>query len=77
MNQLWVPVGFGHGFCTLEPNSVISYRVTSYYDAEHDTGLAWDDPEVGIDWPEIADPRTLSGKDRCQPTLASCRHISR
>jgi dTDP-4-dehydrorhamnose 3,5-epimerase len=70
-NQLWIPVGFGHAFCTLEPNSVISYRVTSYYSPEHDQGVAWDDPEIGVDWPEIADPETLSAKDRVQPTLAS------
>jgi dTDP-4-dehydrorhamnose 3,5-epimerase len=69
-NQLWVPVGFGHAFCSLEPNSVISYRVTNYYSPENDKGVAWDDPDIGIDWPEIADPETLSGKDRKQPTLA-------
>ena len=69
-NQLWVPVGFGHGFCTLEPNTVISYRVTSYYSPENDKGVAWDDPEIGIQWPEFADPGTLSAKDRKQPRLA-------
>lgn len=69
-NQLWVPVGFGHGFCTLEPNSIISYRVTSYYSPENDKGVAWDDPEIGVEWPEIADPDTLSPKDRIQPSLA-------
>ena len=69
-NQLWVPVGFGHAFCTLEPNSVISYRVTSYYSPEHDKGVAWDDPVIGIDWPQVADSETLSAKDRRQPPLA-------
>lgn len=69
-NQLWVPAGFAHGFCTLEPNSVISYRVTNYYSPEHDKGVAWDDPEIGIDWPDVADPGTLSAKDRQQPGLA-------
>ena len=69
-NQLWVPVGFGHGFCTLETNTIISYRVTSYYSADHDKGVAWDDPEIGIEWPQIADPDTLSAKDRRQPSLA-------
>lgn len=69
-NQLWVPVGFGHAFCTLEPNSVIGYRVTSYYSPENDKGLAWDDPDVAIDWPDIAEPETLSAKDRKQPRLS-------
>jgi dTDP-4-dehydrorhamnose 3,5-epimerase len=68
-NQLWIPVGFGHAFCTLEPNSVISYRVTNYYSPENDKGVAWDDPDIGVSWPEVADPETLSGKDRTQPSL--------
>jgi dTDP-4-dehydrorhamnose 3,5-epimerase len=69
-NQLWVPVGFGHAFCTLEPNSVVSYRVTNYYSAEHDKGVAWNDADIGINWPASADPETLSDKDRRQPRLA-------
>lgn len=69
-NQLWVPVGFGHAFCTLEPNSVVSYRVTNYYSPENDKGVAWDDPDIGVEWPDLADPTTLSGKDRRQPNLA-------
>ena len=69
-NQLWVPVGFGHAFCTLEPSSVIGYRVTNYYSAENDKGVAWDDPDIGIEWPDVADPETLSAKDRTQPSLA-------
>jgi dTDP-4-dehydrorhamnose 3,5-epimerase len=68
-NQLWVPVGFGHAFCTLEPHTAVSYRVTSYYSAEHDKGVAWNDPDIGIDWPEIANPETLSAKDCSQPRL--------
>ena len=73
-NHLWVPVGFGHGFCTLEPNSVIGYRVTSYYSPQDDFGVAWDDPDIAIDWPEVADPDTLSPKDRRQPALADLRN---
>jgi len=69
-NQLWIPVGFGHAFCSLEPNTVISYRVTDYYSREHDKGVAWDDPDIAISWPEIANPETLSGKDQNQPRLA-------
>lgn len=69
-NQLWVPVGFGHGFCTLESNSVISYRVTDYYSPDDDKGVAWDDSTIAVDWPDVADVATLSAKDRNQPALA-------
>jgi len=69
-NQLWVPVGFGHAFCTLEPETVIGYRVTDYYSPENDKGVAWDDSSIGIDWPAVADPSTLSAKDGRQPSLA-------
>ena len=68
-NQLWVPAGFGHGFCTLEPNTVIGYRVTSYYSRENDKGVAWNDPDIAVSWPDVADPETLSPKDRAQPSL--------
>lgn len=68
--QLWVPPGFAHGFCSLEPNTVICYKVTGYYSAECDKGLAWDDPEIGIAWPDLADPAMLSAKDRKQPKLS-------
>lgn len=68
--QLWVPPGFAHGFCSLEPDTVICYKVTDYYSAEYDKGLAWDDPTIGINWPDVADPETLSSKDRQQPLLA-------
>ena len=69
-NHLWVPPGFAHGFCTLEPDCTVAYKVTAPYSPAHDKGLAWDDPRLGIDWPELADPQTLSAKDRAQPALA-------
>lgn len=68
--QLWVPPGFAHGFCSLEPDTVICYKVTGYYSAECDKGLAWDDPTIGIAWPDVADAETISAKDRKQPLLA-------
>jgi dTDP-4-dehydrorhamnose 3,5-epimerase len=68
-NQLWVPPGFLHGFCTLLPDTLVSYKVTQYYSPEHDAGIAWDDPEIGVAWPEIADPRLLSDKDSRLPRL--------
>lgn len=69
-NQLWIPAGFGHAFCTLRPDSVVCYKVTAYYSPECDKGLRWNDPAIGIAWPEVADPATLSDKDRIQPLLA-------
>jgi dTDP-4-dehydrorhamnose 3,5-epimerase len=68
--QLWIPPGFAHGFCTTEPDTVISYKVTAYYSAECDKGFRWDDPAIGIVWPDVADSNTLSPKDRQQPLLA-------
>jgi dTDP-4-dehydrorhamnose 3,5-epimerase len=68
-NQLWVPVGFGHGFCTLEPDTVIAYRVTNYYSPDDDRGVAWDDPDIAVSWPDVAVADSLSAKDRGQPSL--------
>jgi dTDP-4-dehydrorhamnose 3,5-epimerase len=68
-HQLWVPAGFAHGFCTLTPNAVICYKVTAVYSPECDKGMAWNDAAVGIDWPQNANPSTLSAKDKVQPEL--------
>lgn len=70
-NQLFVPEGFAHGFCTLEPNSELVYKVSRYYSREHDFGLAWDDRDLAITWPISAAEALLSDKDRRQPTLAA------
>jgi len=69
--QLWVPEGFAHGFCTLEPDTVVFYKVTNPYSAEHDAGIAFDDPEIGVTWPVEAGAAVLSAKDRVQPPLSS------
>jgi dTDP-4-dehydrorhamnose 3,5-epimerase len=75
-NQLWVPVGFAHGFCTLKPDSIVAYKVTNYYSPENDKGTLWNDPAIGIDWPSVADGTTLSAKDKVQPRLADLPPIS-
>lgn len=67
--QLWVPSGFAHGFCTLEPDSEVVYKVTSYYSRGHDLGLAWDDLALAIPWPVAPGRAILSDKDRRHPTL--------
>jgi dTDP-4-dehydrorhamnose 3,5-epimerase len=69
--QLLVPVGFGHGFCVLSELADVSYLLSSVYDPETESGIAWDDPQVGIEWPlpEGEEP-LLSDRDRSAPSLA-------
>ena len=69
--QLLVPVGFAHGFCTLIEETEVLYKVTDYYSAEDDRGLSWDDPALGIAWPVVADKAVLSERDRKHPSLAA------
>lgn len=68
--QLLVPVGFAHGFVTLEPDTEVIYKVTAPYAPENDHGLAFDDPALGIDWHLPLSGLTLSDKDRKHPRLA-------
>jgi len=70
MQQLLVPEGFAHGFCTLEPDTEVIYKVNNYYSAEHDAGLLWNDEALGIDWQLGSNEAMLSDKDRVQPPLA-------
>lgn len=65
--QIVVPKGFAHGICTLVPNTQLLYKVDEYYSPEHDRGIVWNDPGLGIDWPVSAP--ILSAKDENQPTL--------
>ncbi|NIX77874.1 dTDP-4-dehydrorhamnose 3,5-epimerase [Microvirga terricola] len=68
--QLLVPVGFAHGFCTLEPNTEVHYKVSAHYSAAHDRGLAWNDPALGIAWQVDEARAVLSDKDTKHPLLA-------
>lgn len=69
-NQLLVPIGFAHGFVTLEENCEVLYKTSNYYSPDHDKGLAWDDPALGIDWGLEGQQPTLSDKDKHHPKLA-------
>ena len=68
--QIYVPPGVAHGFCTIEPDTEVAYKVTDYWYPEADKGLRYDDPALGIEWPVDTDQAILSDKDRVQPVLA-------
>ena len=68
-NQILIPEGFAHGYCTLEPDTEVTYKVSAYYSPEHDRGLLWNDPVLGIAWPVSANEALVSDKDRTHPAL--------
>ncbi|KKC49268.1 dTDP-4-dehydrorhamnose 3,5-epimerase [Paenibacillus sp. D9] len=70
--QLLVPRGFAHGFCTLVSNTQVVYKVDEYYSKEHDRGILWNDPALGIDWP--SDRVVLSDKDKIHPGFHEAEH---
>lgn len=68
-SQLYVPVGFAHGFCTLAPDTELQYKVSDYYAPACDAGMLWNDPALGIAWPDFAGAQ-LSPKDLTLPRFA-------
>jgi dTDP-4-dehydrorhamnose 3,5-epimerase len=68
--QLLAPVGFAHGFVTLEAHTEVQYKVTAYYAPDHDANLLWSDPALGIDWGLTPAEATVSAKDADAPRLA-------
>jgi dTDP-4-dehydrorhamnose 3,5-epimerase len=68
-HQLFVPDGFAHGFCVLSELADVTYKVTTYYDPASESGFSYEDPEVGIEWPD-AESLIGSDRDRAAPTLA-------
>lgn len=69
--QLFVPAGYAHGFATLEPDCEVVYKVDAPYSAQHDAGIAWNDPDIGVDWHLDGTAPVLSDKDAALPLLAS------
>jgi dTDP-4-dehydrorhamnose 3,5-epimerase len=66
--QFLVPIGFAHGFCVLSEVADVAYKLSSLYDPETEAGIAWDDPDVGVEWP-ISEP-LLSERDKTAPRLS-------
>ncbi len=69
--QLWVPPGFAHGFCTLEPKTVVAYKVDAYYDPARERSINWREPSFAIEWPVISSEATLSDRDHEAPMLSA------
>jgi dTDP-4-dehydrorhamnose 3,5-epimerase len=66
--QLWIPIGFGHGFCVLSDEADFVYKCTAYFDPATEKGIRFDDPDVGIEWPDLE--LLYSERDRTAPRLA-------
>ncbi len=70
MRELYIPVGLAHGFCVLSDVADVMYKQTAYYDPHLERGIAWNDPDVGVDWPLPAQELIVSERDRDAPRLS-------
>jgi dTDP-4-dehydrorhamnose 3,5-epimerase len=70
MRELYVPVGFAHGFCVISDVADVLYKQSAYYDPELERGIAWDDPDIGIDWPLPSTELVVSARDADAPRLS-------
>ncbi len=75
-NQIWIPPGFAHGFCTLATDTLFAYKVTHPYDPTAERSLRWNDPDIGIEWPVAPDDVTISNSDRDAPLFAATDDLS-
>jgi dTDP-4-dehydrorhamnose 3,5-epimerase len=76
-NQIYVPIGFAHGFLTLEPNTEVLYKVSAPYAVQHDRAIRFDDPTIGVEWPLSGREPVLSDKDRNAPLFADTPYTFR
>jgi len=74
-HQLFIPRGFAHGFVVLSESAVFAYKVDNYYSPNDDRGVAFDDPEIGIDWVLKSDELQLSDKDKSHPVLSKAKEL--
>lgn len=72
-NQFYIPQGFAHGFLVLSEIAVFAYKCTDFYHPEDEGGIRWDDPEIGIEWPDLGMAYSLSAKDQVLPEISRTR----
>ena len=75
--MLWVPKGYAHGFVVTSDSADVLYKVTDYWSKEHERGLRWSDPAVGIPWPEVGVAPQLNHRDATWPLLADIPEVDR
>lgn len=71
--MMYIPKGFGHAFFTLSTNAEIIYLVTQFYSQQHERGIRWNDPQIGITWPE--EPNVISDRDKFHPDFNMAYHL--